>query len=89
MMGREKPRILCVSRSVSQLAAIRSALPSRDFEVVDASTPEQAVAMAMATAAASATTTAHAREKHPEKYAAQWSRKNDQHDNNQQNNSAG
>src|SRR5579864_1221123 len=45
MMGREKPRILCVSRSVSQLEAIRSALPSRDFEVVDASTPEQAVAV--------------------------------------------
>jgi len=45
MMGRAKPRILCVSRSVSQLEAIRSALPSRDFEVVDASTPEQAVAV--------------------------------------------
>jgi DNA-binding response OmpR family regulator len=45
MMGREKPRILCVSRSASQLEAIRSALPSRDFEVVDASTPEQAVAV--------------------------------------------
>jgi DNA-binding response OmpR family regulator len=45
MTGREKPRILCVSRSASQLEAIRSALPSRDFEVVAASTPEQAVAV--------------------------------------------
>ena len=45
MMGREKPRILCVSRSSSQLEAIRSALPSRDYEVVAASTPEQAVAV--------------------------------------------
>jgi DNA-binding NtrC family response regulator len=45
MMGREKPRILCVSRSSSQLEAIRSALPSRDYEVVVASTPEQAVAV--------------------------------------------
>jgi CheY-like chemotaxis protein len=45
MMGRAKPRILCVSRSTSHLEAIRSALPSRDFEVVAASTPEQAVAV--------------------------------------------
>ena len=45
MMGRAKPRILCVSRSSSQLEAIRSALPSRDYEVVTASTPEQAVAV--------------------------------------------
>ena len=45
MMGREKPRILCVSRSASQLEAIRSSLPARDFEVVAASTPEQAVAV--------------------------------------------
>jgi PleD family two-component response regulator len=45
MMGREKPRILCVSRSSSQLEAIRSALPSRDYEVLAASTPEQAVAV--------------------------------------------
>ena len=45
MMGRAKPRILCVSRSSSQLEAIRSALPSRDYEVVAASTPEQAVAV--------------------------------------------
>jgi len=45
MMGREKPRILCVSRSSSQLEAIRKALPSRDYEVVTASTPEQAVAV--------------------------------------------
>ena len=45
MTGRAKPRILCVSRSSSQLEAIRSALPSRDYEVVAASTPEQAVAV--------------------------------------------
>jgi len=45
MMGRAKPRILCVSRSSSQLEAIRSALPSKDYEVVAASTPEQAVAV--------------------------------------------
>jgi DNA-binding NtrC family response regulator len=45
MMGRAKPRILCVSRSSSQMEAIRSALSSRDYEVVEASTPEQAVAV--------------------------------------------
>lgn len=45
MNVREKPRILCVSRSPSQLEAICSALPSRDYEVVSASTPEQAVAV--------------------------------------------
>lgn len=45
MTGREKPRILCVSRSSSQLEAIRTALPSRDYEVVAVSTPEQAVAV--------------------------------------------
>src|SRR5689334_5964653 len=45
MMGRAKPRILCVSRSSSQLEAIRSALPSSDYEVLAASTPEQAVAV--------------------------------------------
>jgi DNA-binding response OmpR family regulator len=45
MMGREKPRILCVSRSASQLEAICSALPSREFEVLAATTPEQAVAV--------------------------------------------
>src|SRR5690349_18197042 len=45
MMGREKPRILCVSRSASQLKVICSALPSREFEVVAATTPEQAVAV--------------------------------------------
>jgi len=44
-MGREKPRILCVSRSSSRLEAIRKALPARDYEVVTASTPEQAVAV--------------------------------------------
>jgi DNA-binding NtrC family response regulator len=45
MMGREKPRILCVSRSSSQLEAICSALPRKEYEVVSASTPEQAVAV--------------------------------------------
>jgi len=45
MTGREKPRILCVSRSASQLKVICSALPSREFEVVTATTPEQAVAV--------------------------------------------
>ncbi len=45
MTGREKPRILCVSRSSSQLEAICSALPRREYEVVSASTPEQAVAV--------------------------------------------
>jgi CheY-like chemotaxis protein len=45
MMGREKPRILCVSRSSSKLEAICSALPRREYEVVSATTPEQAVAV--------------------------------------------
>lgn len=45
MSGREKPRILCVSRSSSQLEAICSAVPSREYEVLGASTPEQAVAV--------------------------------------------
>jgi DNA-binding response OmpR family regulator len=45
MMGREKPRILCVSRSASQLEAICSAVPRREYEVLGATTPEQAVAV--------------------------------------------
>jgi DNA-binding response OmpR family regulator len=45
MTGRAKPRILCVSRSFSQLEAISSALPGREYEVVTATTPEQAVAV--------------------------------------------
>jgi CheY-like chemotaxis protein len=45
MTGREKPRILCVSRSSSQLEAICSALPRREYEVLGATTPEQAVAV--------------------------------------------
>lgn len=44
-MGREKPRILCVSRSSSHLEAICSALPRGEYEVVSATTPEQAVAV--------------------------------------------
>lgn len=45
MTGREKPTILCVSRSSSQLEAICSALPRREYKVVFATTPEQAVAV--------------------------------------------
>ena len=45
MSGREKPRILCVSRSAYQLKAMRDAFPARDYEVLSASTPEQAVAV--------------------------------------------
>ena len=45
MMGRDKPRILCVSRSSSKLAALCAALPSREYEIVAATTPEQAVAV--------------------------------------------
>ena len=45
MSGREKPRILCVSRSVNELREIRSAFPTIDYEVLSASTPEQAVAV--------------------------------------------
>ena len=45
MSGREKPRILCVSRSAYQLRAMRDAFPTREYEVLSASTPEQAVAV--------------------------------------------
>ena len=45
MSGREKPRILCVSRSAYQLRAMRDAFPGREYEVIAASTPEQAVAV--------------------------------------------
>jgi DNA-binding response OmpR family regulator len=45
MKGREKPRILCVSRSSSKLEAICVALPRKEYEVVSATTPEQAVAV--------------------------------------------
>lgn len=45
MSGREKPRILCVSRSAYQLKTMRNAIPTRDYEVLSASTPEQAVAV--------------------------------------------
>lgn len=45
MTGQEKPRILCVSRSSSQLESICSALPRREYEVLCATTPEQAVAV--------------------------------------------
>ena len=47
MSGREKHRILCVSRSLFQLREMRSAFPARDYEVFAASTPEQAVAVCL------------------------------------------
>jgi PleD family two-component response regulator len=45
MRGREKPRILCVSRKSFQLETMRSALTIRQYAVLSASTPEQAVAV--------------------------------------------
>jgi CheY-like chemotaxis protein len=45
MSGHGKPRILCVSRSEFQLRTICSAIPSQEYDVVSASTPEQAVAV--------------------------------------------
>jgi DNA-binding NtrC family response regulator len=45
MSGREKPRILCVSRSAYQLKAMRDSFPTREYDVLSASTPEQAVAV--------------------------------------------
>ena len=45
MMGQAKPRILCVSRSSSRLTAICAALSHREYEVLGAATPEQAVAV--------------------------------------------
>ncbi|HEV7551136.1 MAG TPA: response regulator [Candidatus Angelobacter sp.] len=47
MSGREKPRILCVSRSPYQLREMRSALPAIEYQVLSASTPEQAVAVCL------------------------------------------
>jgi ActR/RegA family two-component response regulator len=47
MSGREKPRILCVSRSAYQLRAMRGAFPIREYEVLSASTPEDAVAVCL------------------------------------------
>ncbi len=47
MTGREKHRVLCVSRSPFQLREMRSAFPARDYEVFTASTPEQAVAVCL------------------------------------------
>ena len=47
MSGREKPRILCVSRSAYQLKAMRDAFPAREYEVLAASTPEDAVAVCL------------------------------------------
>lgn len=45
MLGKKKSRILCVSRSPYQLRAMRRAFPPREYEVLSASTPEQAVAV--------------------------------------------
>jgi DNA-binding response OmpR family regulator len=45
MSGHDKPRILCVSRSAFQLRTICSAIGSRDYEAISATTPEQAVAV--------------------------------------------
>lgn len=45
MLGQAKPRILCVSRSEFQLRAICSSIPAQEYEIVSASTPEQAVAV--------------------------------------------
>ena len=47
MSGREKPRILCVSRSAYQLKAMRGAFPAREYDMLSASTPEQAVAVCL------------------------------------------
>jgi len=47
MPGREKPRILCVSRSTYQLRAMIASLPARDYEVLAVSTPEDAVAVCL------------------------------------------
>ena len=44
MSGRDKPRILCVSRSPYELREMRSAFPASEYQVPSASTPEQAVA---------------------------------------------
>lgn len=47
MSGRKKPRVLCVSRSAYQLRVMHDAFPARDFDVLSASTPEQAVAVCL------------------------------------------
>ena len=47
MSDRKKLRILCVSRSASQLRTMGTAFPTRDYEVLSASTPEQAVAVCL------------------------------------------
>jgi len=47
MSGRDKPRILCVSRSPYQLRAMRSAFPATQYQVLSATTPEQAVAVCL------------------------------------------
>jgi DNA-binding response OmpR family regulator len=47
MSGRRKIHILCVSRSTSQLELMQSQFP-QDFEVIPASSPEEAVAFCAA-----------------------------------------
>jgi DNA-binding NtrC family response regulator len=45
MMGRVKPRILCLSVSSFKLTQLCAALPAGLYQVLSASTPEQAVAV--------------------------------------------
>ena len=45
MTGQVKPRILCVSISSFKLKQMCAALPSRQYQALSASTPEQAVAV--------------------------------------------
>jgi CheY-like chemotaxis protein len=47
MFGPAKVRILCVSHSSFQLKAMRELFPLRTYQVLSASTPEQAVAVCM------------------------------------------
>lgn len=47
MTGREKPRILCVSRSAYELREMRGAFPAREYDVLSASTPEDAIAVCL------------------------------------------
>lgn len=44
MSSQQKPRILCVSRSPFQIGTLCETLPAQDYDIISASTPEQAVA---------------------------------------------
>ncbi len=48
MSDRRKPRILCVSRSISQLELIVSHFSEEEFETILSSSPEEAVAFCAA-----------------------------------------